>query len=127
MYDYVVQKLKRILFKEKVKTYRYDVLWKRIIKRSKKVKRRTILSGFVDFDDTPRRGNNGNVVIGATPGKFYNYVKQLLEIAKGYEFDFILITAWNEWGEGAYLEPNENEEFAYLEALKKAINDVNKG
>ena len=39
----------------------------------------------------------------------------------------VLITAWNEWGEGAYLEPDENEEFAYLEALKKAINDVNKG
>lgn len=33
--------------------------------------------------------------------------------------------AWNEWGEGSYLEPDTIDEYSYLTALKNAINGVN--
>ena len=39
--------------------------------------------------------------------------------------ELLLLTAWNEWGEGAYLEPDEENGLAYLEALKSAVDDVN--
>lgn len=120
--DYVRQKVKRIIGKEKVKKYDYDSVWRRILKASKKVGKNTTLSGFVDFDDTPRRGNNGNVVVGATPEKFEKYFSKLLDIAKSKGNDVVLLTAWNEWGEGCYLEPDTISGYEYLEALKRAID-----
>ena len=34
--------------------------------------------------------------------------------------DFIMINAWNEWGEGAYLKPDTYNKYDYLEAIKNA-------
>ena len=61
-------------------------------------------------------------ITGETPEKFFYYMKKLLEISKKQNKGFIYLTAWNEWGEGAYLEPDEKDRYAYLEALKRAID-----
>ena len=54
--------------------------------------------------------------------KFENYLKQLILKAKQkYETDLMFIFAWNEWAEGGYLEPDEENGFGYLEAIKKAL------
>lgn len=119
--DYIYQKMKRIVGKEKIKKYDYDYLWKRILKTSKKRKASTILSGFVDFDDSPRRGENGNVVIGANPTKFKQNLKELLKIAQNNGSEIVLLTAWNEWGEGCVLEPESKYGYGYLNAVKEAL------
>jgi hypothetical protein len=33
-----------------------------------------------------------------------------------------MISSWNEWSEGHYLEPDEKHAYAWLEAVKNAKN-----
>lgn len=98
----------------------YDVLWESIIRRREQ--HTNCLSGFVGYDDTPRRGRNGIVIKGASPEKFKKYMQLLFCKAKKEKSKFILINAWNEWGEGMYLEPDEENAFGYLEAFQYAKN-----
>lgn len=102
--------------------YDYDIVWKRIIRFAKQ-HRKVMYGGFVDYDDTPRRGNKGKVVCGATPEKFKTYLKQLFEISCKTKKEFLFLTAWNEWGESAYLEPDTLNGFQYLQAVKEVIEN----
>lgn len=101
--------------------YSYDKIWKTILKNARtRTKQNEWHGAFVCYDDTPRRGKQGRIVLHATPEKFGKYIKQLIDIANEQNKEYILLTAWNEWGEGAMLEPSEKNGYEYLEALKKA-------
>ena len=55
------------------------------------------------------------------PELFEEYV--LTQLKKSIDFGqdgVLFINAWNEWAEGAHLEPDEKYGMAYLEALKRA-------
>lgn len=107
----------------KLKIYKYSNIWKKIIKDISH--RKDYLPGaFVRYDDTPRRGRNSSIVIEDDPNLFEKYMKQLLTKCNNYSKEFVFLTAWNEWGEGAYLEPDVDNGYEYLEALKRAINSV---
>ena len=64
--------------------------------------------------------NQGKIVTGESPEKFENYLRELLKISNAQNKEFVFLTAWNEWGEGAYLEPDKDYQYAFLEAVKKA-------
>ena len=107
----------------RLRIYKYDKLWRKIIRNAKKCgKKDCYYGGFVGFDDSPRRGKKARIVLGQTPGKFKEYLTQLYKISQKQQKEFIFLTAWNEWGEGAYLEPDTTDGFAYLEAVK-AVKD----
>lgn len=99
--------------------YSYDKVWNAILKNAKnRTKKNEWQGAFVSYDDTPRRGKQGRIVVGSTPDKFKKYLKKLMDITEQQGKEYILLTAWNEWGEGAMLEPTKKEGFAYLEAIK---------
>ncbi len=109
--------------KESLGIYDYDTIWKRSLKYAKKADENTILGAFVSYDDTPRRGKKGKIIIGSTAKKFGFYLKKLVGICSSRKYPYIFITAWNEWGEGAYLEPDNINKYENLEAISNALNE----
>lgn len=103
----------------------YDKEWNEIILSAQKCTKRNLFYGaVVGFDDSPRRGKKARIILGQSPQKFEKYMAELLRISSRQNKDFIFLTAWNEWGEGAYLEPDTESGYAYLEALKRAVESV---
>ena len=74
-----------------------------------------------DWDNTPRRSYRGLVYKGTTPEYFERALNILKEKKNSHKTDFVYINAWNEWGEGAFLEPDEVKKYSYLEAVKKVV------
>lgn len=99
----------------------YDETWESILKR-KPYSSKSIPCAFVDWDNSPRYKRKARVYIGATPEKFKEYFSRLIKKTKEeYKKDYVFIMAWNEWGEGGYLEPDTTNEYGYLEAIKSAL------
>ncbi len=103
--------------------YNYDGIWKFILQRQ--AQENIIPCAFVNYDASPRKGFNSTIVCGFTPDKFGNYLKQLIVKAKNeYHTDYLFLMAWNEWGEGAYVEPDEHNKFSVLENIRKALSSM---
>lgn len=102
--------------------YSYDGIWKMILNR--KAKCGIYPCAFVNYDASPRKGYNSTIVVGFTPEKFGKYFSKLVKKTETeYKSDIMFLMAWNEWGEGAYVEPDERYGYAVLEQIKKALCD----
>lgn len=81
---------------------------------------------FVNWDNTPRKGEHGSTTLGNTPELFEKTFSKLIrKNREEYHKDMIFINAWNEWAEGCYLEPDKKYGYAYLEAVRKALIENN--
>ena len=119
----MVSKIKEIVTTKQHKMleiHNYDRDWKDILKLPVWDKKQ-IAGAFVDWDNTARN-KNGLMYEGACPEKFKTYFEKLCKkVDEDYFEKVIFINAWNEWAEGAYLEPDEKYEYAYLQAIKDIL------
>jgi hypothetical protein len=123
--------INRVILKAGIKTSEfldildYDYVWKRILERRRNNRDIvTYLGAFVDWDNTSRRGKKGTIIKGATPEKFHRYLAAILNLKRAGQFgDLIFVNAWNEWAEGAYLEPDQKYELSYLRSVKRATDE----
>lgn len=115
--------LRNLKLNNRLHRYNYNKVWNSIIKNAKLLGSENIINcGFVGFDDTPRRGKkNSNVISGKSLDLFEKYLNQLLILSKQQNKKYLFLTAWNEWSEGAYLEPDEMDGSKYLDSIKKII------
>ena len=112
-------------FNKNVETYNYDEMWNRILSR-RPDSEKNVPGAFVDWDNTPRRGNKGSLMVGTSPEKFETYLRKQIKRARNvYNKDMLFMFAWNEWAEGGYLEPDERYGTAYLDAIKNALIETN--
>lgn len=101
----------------------YEKIWNRIIEREP-CRENLYPGAFTSWDNTPRRGRKGTVFKGASPQKFEQYIKkQVLRAKMVYNSEYLFINAWNEWAEGAHLEPDELNGYGYLKAVKSALEN----
>jgi lipopolysaccharide biosynthesis protein len=78
-----------------------------------------------EWDCTPRL-NSPNIFINCSPGRYQKFLeKQIAHTIENKSLDekFIFINAWNEWAEGAYLEPDRKYGYGYLNATYRAANN----
>ncbi len=94
----------------------YQTLWNEIL-NVKRPSKKTYLGAFVGYDDTPRRGMEGTIITSTTPQKFCTNLTEIMAKNAAWDNDFLFLNAWNEWGEGMYLEPDEKYGFQFLEAI----------
>lgn len=102
----------------------YERVWKNMVKEDPIRGIKTYPGAVVTYDETPRRGKDGTYLKGASPQLFEKYLRMQIEKGKEvYHSEFLFLDAWNEWGEGNYLEPDEIHGYAYLDAVKNALGD----
>lgn len=102
--------------------WQYEKMWELVLSVKPYGKVQNYPGAFVNYDDTPRKGASGTVMKGVTPDLFEYYLrKQIKRAEKIFHSEYILLDAWNEWGEGNYLEPDEQWKYKYLEALHRAL------
>ena len=77
---------------------------------------------FVSWDNSARRGEKGTIYKNTSPNQFEKHFYNLFEKAKRNGDQFVFINAWNEWAEGAYLEPDKRYGYQYLESIKRSID-----
>jgi GT2 family glycosyltransferase len=79
---------------------------------------------FPAWDNTPRQPDKGTSFDGATPEAFRVYVEEKIEEARRFLMGgqrLLFVNAWNEWAEGAHLEPDTGFGHRWLEALRDAL------
>ena len=76
---------------------------------------------FTGWDNTPRYKERGFVLEGSNPELFKKYLLKYKKLMKEKNCEYIFINAWNEWTEGMYLEPDQMNEYKYLEAVKEVV------
>lgn len=78
------------------------------------------------WDNTARRNVRGTIFHGSSPRLYEQWLGDVVDITMSSEVlddKLVFINAWNEWGEGAYLEPDNYYGYAYLEATRNAIKN----
>lgn len=119
-FDKVMNKL----FKRSSKhgrVYEYRKVWEGLIKERYNPNIETYPGGVVTYDETPRRGIDSTYLKNASPKLFEKYLR--IQTNKR-QSEYLFIDAWNEWGEGNYLEPDEENGYSYLEALSRVMNET---
>ncbi len=83
-----------------------------------------IKTAVPSWDNDARRQGGGLVLHGSTPSLYQNWLERLVLRASDHPFfgePIVCVNAWNEWAEGAYLEPDLHFGAAYLNATGRAI------
>lgn len=77
------------------------------------------------WDNTARRGSNGTILVNSNPRQFTRWASNAIRDTKARfkpaDERIVFVNAWNEWAEGAHLEPDQRHGYAWLESVRVAL------
>lgn len=79
------------------------------------------------WDNEPRRPGGGRVYLHASPRGYRDWLRDTItrRLADARPADrLVFVNAWNEWAEGAVLEPDARLGHAWLEATRQALREA---
>lgn len=79
------------------------------------------------WDNTARYGREAFLLHGSTPACFAQWLNRAIDYSKNTlpeDRRFIIVNAWNEWAEGAHLEPDSRYGFSYLNSVGRALSGI---
>lgn len=78
------------------------------------------------WDNTARLPNTGLIFCNSKPEIYKEWLLDVINFTKANyskQEQFVFINAWNEWAEGAHLEPDRKYGYGYLRATAEAIKE----
>ena len=81
---------------------------------------------FPSWDNTARKMENSHIFAKMSPEVFKRWLTSASEFTKivnEKDSQFVFINAWNEWAEGAILEPDKKNGYKNLEVVREVINE----
>jgi hypothetical protein len=84
---------------------------------------------FPGWDNTARKGEQGWVLHNNSPAAYREWLALAVQRAllKPAGTGVVFINAWNEWAEGAHLEPDRTQGRGFLEATRAVVHAVSTG
>jgi hypothetical protein len=79
---------------------------------------------FPSWDNSPRRKDGESLVfVNNSASAFERWLRGAAEQARAQDDEppLVFVNAWNEWAEGAHLEPDERHGRAFLEAIARVV------
>lgn len=102
--------------------------WRALVERSRHYRKPAykLFRGVCpSWDNTARKKNKGIVFLNSTPQGYQKWLTNaIMETCKRVDESqerLVFVNAWNEWAEGAHLEPDQRYGYAYLEASRLAM------
>lgn len=115
-------KFHRIITKKPNKVYSYDMYADSLLK-SFDVNKKIWPTILPNYDHSPRSSSKGIILHDFSPEKWYKLCKKVFHLCnkRSKDENIIFIKAWNEWGEGNYIEPDLKYGKGFIENTKKAL------
>ena len=112
----------RVPGKKNLRVFDYQNAW-RVLAEPPPVSYRRYDTVCPMWDNSPRTGSNAVVLQNSTPAAYQEWLSRAIRKAQCEPPDhrLVFLNAWNEWGEGCHLEPDQKFGVAYLEATQRAL------
>ncbi|HOX03051.1 MAG TPA: glycoside hydrolase family 99-like domain-containing protein [Candidatus Paceibacterota bacterium] len=79
------------------------------------------------WDSRPWHGQRAIARYGRAPASFRAHLREAADLIRENPrstLPLVMIEAWNEWGEGSYIEPHNEAGFGYLDAIREVLTSA---